>query len=139
YKFDSGFESSFLIEALRLDTLKKMGLEIYFNGEKDITDFRIVCYTDKNKPVGRYTPDFLIIKRQKKAIHKILILETKGSGFADQASFNFRRKFVEDRFLKFNNEKFGYDRFDFLYLTDADEMNTNLAKLDARIKKFFAG
>lgn len=138
YRFDSGFEKSFLIEALRLETLAEKGLEVYFNGEKDITDFRIACYTENNKPVGRYTPDFLIIKRKRQSIHKILILETKGSGYADQKEFVLRRTFVENQFLKFNNKNFGYDKFDYLFLTDADDMTANLTKLDSKVKAFFA-
>jgi hypothetical protein len=138
YKFDSGFEKDFLVEALTLEILKEKGLEIYFNGEKDITDFRIACYTAKNNRAKTYTPDFLIIERKGDAIHKILILETKGSGFAEQSEFKLRRKFVEDKFLAFNNERFKYDRFDYLYLTDADTMNDNLAKLDKKVKEFFS-
>jgi type III restriction enzyme len=137
YKFDSGFEKDFLEKALCLDTLKNLGLEIYFNGEKDITDFRIACYTSKKKYVGRYTPDFLVIKRIDGKIHKVLILETKGKGFAEQTAFTLRREFVESEFLKLNNDRFKYDRFDYLYLTDADSLNDNLAKFNDKVKTFF--
>lgn len=136
YKFDSGFEKTFLEEALKLDTLASLGLEIYFNGEKDVTDFRIKCY-DNKRAVGLYTPDFLVIKRKSEKIHRVLILETKGKGFAEQTQFILRRKFVESEFLRMNNEKFDYDKFDYLYLTDADPFNTNLAKFDQRVRAFF--
>lgn len=137
YKFDSGFEKTILEETLKDSFLKDCNLEIYFNGEKDITDFRINCYTANKKPVGKYTPDFLVIQRKEGIIHRILIIETKGSGFAEQSAFNFRRKFVEDQFLKMNNDKFGYQKFDYLYLTDADTLPDNLVKLNKKLKEFF--
>ena len=38
-----------------------------------------------------------------------------------------------------NNEKFGYRRFDYLYLSDGDDMTTvNLSKLNDTILDFFA-
>lgn len=137
YKFDSGFEKTILEESLRDEYLKNCNLEIYFNGEKDITDFRIACYTENNKYVGKYTPDFLIIQRKDGAIYRVLIVETKGSGFADQEAFKLRRKFVENGFLKMNNEKFGYKKFDYLYLTDADSLADNLDKINRKLKEFF--
>lgn len=137
YKFDSTLEKTIFEEALRDDFLKDCNLEIYFNGEKDITDFRILCYTENKKYVGRYTPDFLIIQRKAEKIHRALIVETKGSGFSEQTTFNLRRKFVENEFLKMNNEKFGYQKFEYLYLTDADTLPDNLVKLNAKLKTFF--
>ncbi|MCA1625461.1 MAG: DEAD/DEAH box helicase family protein [Acidobacteria bacterium] len=138
YKFDSNLEKDIFIEALRDDYLKNCNLEIYFNGEKDITDFRILCYTENNKYVGRYTPDFMVIQRSKDGkIHRALIVETKGSGYAEQTTFKLRRTFVENEFLKMNNDRFGYRKFDYLYLTDADDFNDNLVKLNTKLKTFF--
>ena len=137
YKFDSNLEKDIFIEALRDDYLKSCNLEIYFNGEKDITDFRILCYTENKKYLGRYTPDFMIIQRKDEKIHRALIIETKGSGFAQQTAFVLRRKFVETEFLKMNNDKFGYNKFDYLYLTDADNFDDNLVKLNTKLKTFF--
>lgn len=138
YKFDSNLEKDIFIEALRDDYLKNCNLEIYFNGEKDITDFRILCYTENNKYVGRYTPDFMIVQRSKdEKIHRALIVETKGSGYAEQTTFKLRRTFVENEFLKMNNDRFGYRKFDYLYLTDADDFNDNLVKLNTKLKSFF--
>ena len=137
YKFDSNLEKDIFIEALRDDYLKSCNLEIYFNGEKDITDFRILCYTENKKYLGRYTPDFMIIQRKDEKIHRALIVETKGSGFAQQTAFVLRRKFVETEFLKMNNDKFGYKKFDYLYLTDADAFSDNLVKLNTKLKSFF--
>ena len=137
YKFDSNLEKDIFIEALHDDYLKSCNLEIYFNGEKDITDFRILCYTENKKYLGRYTPDFMIIQRKDEKIHRALIVETKGSGFAEQTAFILRRKFVETEFLKMNNDKFGYNKFDYLYLTDADNFDDNLVKLNTKLKTFF--
>lgn len=137
YKFDSGLEQDIFEKALQDSHLKDCNLEIYFNGEKDITDFRILCYTDKKKYLGRYTPDFLIIQRKDEKIHRALIVETKGSGFAEQTAFKLRRKFVETEFLPMNNDKFGYKKFEYLYLTDADALPDNLVKLNTKLKEFF--
>ena len=137
YKFDSNLEKDIFIEALRDDYLKSCNLEIYFNGEKDITDFRILCYTENKKYVGRYTPDFMIVQRKDEKIHRALIVETKGSVFAEQTAFKLRRKFVENEFLKMNNDRFGYRKFEYLYLTDADDFNDNLVKLNKKLKSFF--
>ncbi len=137
YKFDSGLEKNIFEEALRDNYLKDCNLEIYFNGEKDITDFRILCYTENKKYLGRYTPDFMIIQRKDEKIHRALIVETKGSGFAEQKAFVLRRKFVETEFLKINNGKFGYKKFDYLYLTDADTLPDNLIKFNTKLKTFF--
>lgn len=136
----SGFEKKFLEEALTLDEVRRRNLELYFNGEKDITDFRIRCYSQgKNgwSYVGKYTPDFLLLERRGGEIYRVLIIETKGKGFAEQKEFLARKKFVETEFLRMNNEKFNYRRFDYLYLTDAEEMSTNLSHLNTAILNFF--
>ncbi|HEY0428419.1 MAG TPA: DEAD/DEAH box helicase family protein [Pyrinomonadaceae bacterium] len=136
YKFDSSFEQDFLKESLKDKYLKDCNLEVYFNGEKDITDFRIYCYTEKRKPVGRYTPDFLIIQRKNGEIHRVLIVETKGKAFAVQEDFKLRRKYVETEFLKLNNEKFKYEKFDYLYL-EGEMDNDNTVNFYNKIKAFF--
>lgn len=149
YNFrQSRFELNFLKEVINLAPFIDNGLEIYYNGEKYITEFCIVCYEKKNdtstgsvhgrwRKVGRYTPDFLVINRQDSDIHKILIVETKGSGFADQPEFKARRNFMESEFLKMNNENFGYHRFDYLYLPDSATMNDNLLSFKSKIETFF--
>lgn len=136
YKFDSSFELEFLKTSLEDKFLKDCNLEVYFNGERDITDFRILCYTDKKKYVGKYTPDFLVIQRKAGKIHRVLIVETKGAGFAEQQEFKLRRKYVESEFLRMNNEKFKYDRFDYLYLEGSMDQG-NIVKLNSKIKAFF--
>jgi type III restriction enzyme len=140
YNFDSGFELDFLREALTLDALKDRSLELYFNGAGDLTEFRIDCFARRPhgwSKVGKYTPDFLLVERKDGAISRALIIETKGSGFADQKAFAARRKFVETEFLPQNNQKFGYPRFDYLYLSDADPLPLNLRKLSDAATAFF--
>ena len=142
YNFSKSlFELDFLREVLTLSSAKK--LEVYYNGEQYLTEFRIVCYSkEENKQikwrrVGYYTPDFLVIQRNINEIHKILIVETKGAGYANQPEFIKRRNFVEKEFLKFNNEKFGYNRFDYLYIPDDKNMIENLNNFNNKIKSFF--
>lgn len=141
YNFiQSRFELNFLQEVLNLAPFMDSGLEIYYNGERNITEFNIVCYEKKNdrwRKVGKYTPDFLVINRKDSDIHKILIVETKGRGFADQPEFKARRNFMESEFLKINNEKFGYNRFDYLYLPDSTVMKDNLLSFKSKIDTFF--
>lgn len=142
YNFiQSRFELNFLKEVIGLAPFIDNGLEIYYNGDKHLTEFCIVCYEKKNnrwRRIGKYTPDFLVINRNEKGdIHKILIIETKGSGFADQPEFKARRNFMESEFIKMNNEKFGYNRFEYLYLPDSDKMNNNLISFTTKINTFF--
>ena len=140
YHFDSGFELDFLKRALALEELRERDLELYFNGEGEITEFRIACYArtaNQWNKVGLYTPDFLLVERKGDQIYRALIVETKGKGFADQREFVRRRAFVENEFLRMNNDKFGYARFDYLYLSDSEEINVNLKKLCDAAKAFF--
>lgn len=141
YNFSrSRFELNFLKEVISLSSFIESKLEIYYNGERHLTDFRIACFSRKNDRwhrVGAYTPDFLVIKRNAENIHKILIVETKGSGFAEQPEFKARRNFVEAEFLKMNNDKFGYSRFDYLYIPDDRKMDDNLLAFKTKIESFF--
>ncbi len=137
----SGFERDFIVAAVTLSDVKEAGLEIYYNGERDLTEFKIDCYARTGRAwrrVGFYTPDFLLIRRDGETIRKVLILETKGKGYADQSDFVARRTFVENDFLRFNNEKFGYERFDFLELRDDVPLSQNLTVLSERIRIFFS-
>ncbi|MCU0287050.1 MAG: hypothetical protein MUF15_11720, partial [Acidobacteria bacterium] len=136
----SRFELQFLQEVLNLKSFHEKRLEIYYNGDPHLTDFRIVCYTGKSqnrRRIGLYTPDFLVIKRKDGNIYKILIIETKGSGFSEQSQFIDRKHFIETEFLKMNNEKFGYNRFEFLYLPDDRKLDENLLYFQTKIADFF--
>jgi hypothetical protein len=141
YSFaQSKFEKNILEGILTIKDFRERDLEIYYNGEKDITDFRIECFK-KNKntwfKVGRYTPDFLLLERKEGEIYRVLIIETKGSGFAEQSSFINRREFVEKKFIPLNNAKFGYEKFAYLYLTDSDDFEDNLKNVCKAIRRFF--
>jgi len=142
YNFwQSKFELEFLKKALTLKEVKERNLEVYYNGEKDLTDFRILCFAKKSnnyQRVGLYTPDFLIIKRKIDTIDKVLIVETKGSGYAEQTTFKLRKKFMETEFLQMNNDKFGYKKFEYLFLQDDAKFDDNLAKLNEVVINFFS-
>ena len=115
YNFwQSNFEKQIQEEILKLDEFKSRKLEVYYNGERGLTEFEIKCFAKEGKywrNIGKYTPDFLIVKRKKKELNKILILETKGKGYADQPIFQKKKHYVSSDFLQLNNEKFGYKRF----------------------------
>jgi hypothetical protein len=125
YKMDSGFEQNALAEMLKLAELKN--LEVYFNGYKDekLQSFWI------QTPRGRYTPDFLILKRNENKkykkgqiipIEKAIIIETKGKPYYND-EFRAKEKFVKEEFLK-HNRHFKYHCF-----VD-DEDNDFIAHLD---------
>ncbi|MCH8012861.1 MAG: DEAD/DEAH box helicase family protein [Candidatus Marinimicrobia bacterium] len=115
YNFwQSGFERDILKEVLMLEDFTNRQLEIYYNGERGLTGFVITCfaktcpeYKRRNgngwKPIGKYTPDFLIVKRKEKELHKILIIETKGSVYANDPVFNKKKKYISSEFLKLNH------------------------------------
>jgi len=138
YRFDSGLERQFFAdEIIPLTNQKK--LEIYFNGDESLTEFKIDCYS---KPegvwhyIGRYVPDFLLISRDNNGeIKKAIIIETKGSGFA--ANFAAKKLFMQNEFIPKNNEKFGYRRFEFLYLEDTLNHEERVAKTMKMINDFF--
>lgn len=142
YHVDSRFESFFLSEVLTQECICEHNLEVYYNGDGQFTEFRIDCFKknahDQWKFIGRYTPDFLIVKRKDDKIHKALIVETKGALYAHDEAFKDRRAFVEEQFLKQNEEKFGYRRFDYLYLEDSLSDSERINKTNNIINKFFA-
>lgn len=137
----SGFEIETLQKALQLADFKNKQLEIYYNGERGLTEFVINCFAKEGKywkNVGKYTTDFLIVKRtEKDKIHKALLIETKGTVYAEDKVFQKKKNYVETEFLRLNKEKFGYQRFDFLFLEDSKDITTNIAKLNNKINQFF--
>lgn len=137
----SGLEIETLQKALQLSDFKNKQLEIYYNGERGLTEFVINCFAKEGKywkNIGKYTTDFLIIKRtEKDKIHKALLIETKGALYAQDKVFQKKKNYVETEFLKINQEKFGYQRFDFLYLEDSKNMVANITKLNNKINNFF--
>lgn len=138
YHTDSGFEITFLMEILSFEELERLGLEVYYNGDRTLTEFKIKCYKQLGRRwnyIGMYTPDFLIIQRMDGAIHKAVIVETKGAGF--EKDFEDKKTFVETAFLQKNNARFGYARFDFLYLPDTLSDGERMNKAHDKIYEFF--
>ena len=142
YNFiQSAFERDVLVETLRLQDFKQRKLEIYYNGERGLTGFVIQCFAKEGRywsSVGKYTPDFLLIQRKKKSLHKIMIIETKGQVYALDKTYQKKSKYVSSDFLRLNEEKFGYKRFDFLQLSDADKPQIAATQLNERLIEFFS-
>ena len=138
YRFDSSLEKDYFSTEI-IPLIKDKNLEIYFNGDDTLTEFKINCYNKVGgqwRYIGRYVPDFLLLGRNaEKQIDKVIIIETKGEGFA--AKFADKRKFMETEFVKKNNEKFGYRRFEFLYLEDTMNAEQRRQKTLQTIKDFF--
>lgn len=140
YHTDSSFEQTFLKEVLSFDELAKLGLEVYYNGDRSMTEFKVKCYKHKGSKwiyVGFYTPDFLIIQRKNNNIHKAIIVETKGDIYANDPEFKNKRKFMETEFLKQNNKAFGYNRFEYFYLEDTIPEISRLNVTFDKIRDFF--
>lgn len=140
YRTDSTFEQTFLSEVLGLEDIASLGLEVYYNGDRSMTEFKIKCYNNakgKWSYVGLYTPDFLIIKRKEGKIHKAIIVETKGDIYKNDPAFKDKRTFMETEFAKKNNETFGYQRFDYLYLEDTLSENDRILMTHNKICEFF--
>jgi len=141
YKFDSKFEIDFLKEMLQNTDIKNKGLEVYYNGDRGLTDFKIKCYKKDNrnswKYLGDYTPDFLIIQRKDDKIHKVIIVETKGEGYSHDTKFIDRKNFMEGEFKRLNNSQFGYERFDYLYIEDTMTEPQRLNKIQTAVNNFF--
>lgn len=137
YRLDSTLERHFLSQEI-IPLIKGKALEVYFNGDDQLTEFKINCYSKSAgnwRYIGKYVPDFLLISRnEQKQIDKVVIIETKGEGFA--AKFKPRLDFMSE-FIKKNNDKFGYQRFAFLYLEDTLAPEQRRQKTLAAIRNFF--
>ena len=113
YRFDSDFEKNAIVEMLKESMLADF--ELYYNGitHGNLQSFSILT------PLGKYTPDFLLIKRDGKpyrldqpsnaAIKKVLIIETKGAPYYDD-DFRGKEDFVRDTFV-YENPHFDYAVF----------------------------
>lgn len=140
YHTDSGFEITVLKDLLAEDRLKPLGLEVYYNGDRGLTEFKIACYRSSGGAwhyIGKYTPDFLIIKRKDGAIYKVIIAEAKGGIYANADRFPEKRWFVENKFIPFNNDLYGYKRFDYLYLEDSLSDSLRKTLIHDRLCEFF--
>ncbi len=137
YHLDSSLEYDYLNSIIGyLKSIK--GVEFYFNGDESLTDFRIRCYVKRGKVWKRlndYYPDFIMLTRNPdNSINKIVIVETKGEGFAGK--FEPRKHFMDEVFIKLNNEKFGRERFAFLYIEDTLDKEQRLQKTINKINTF---
>lgn len=142
YHTDSPFEQDFLNEVLTFPEVEGLGLEVYYNGDRALTEFKIKCYRrsgSRLEYVGLYTPDFLILQRKDGVIHKVLIAETKGKIYASDPKFKDKRTFMETEFLRQNNAAFGYERFEYLYLEDSMPERERLVLTQRKICEFFGG
>lgn len=141
YHADSGFEARFLNELLSFSVIEKLDLEVYYNGDRALTEFKIKCYKPsggKWQYIGMYTPDFLIIQRKNdRIIDKAVIVETKGSIYANDPNFQAKKRFAETEFVTKNNESFGYKRFDYLYLEDTLPEHERIQAAYEKICGFF--
>lgn len=140
YRTDSGFEQIFLRDVLPLPEVEQFGLEVYYNGDRAMTEFKIKCYKSTGHGwnyIGMYTPDFLIIQRKDGRIHKALIVETKGKIYANDPTFKDKRAFMQSEFLRQNNAAFGYERFEYLYLEDTMPVNERIIRTHEKICEFF--
>lgn len=140
YHTGSGFEQIFLREVLTFPEIERLGLEVYYNGDRAMTEFKIKCYkhnTGTWQYVGMYTPDFLILQRKDGKIHKAMIAETKGELYANDPKFKDEKAFVETEFLRQNNAAFGYARFEYLYLEDTLPERDRIVLTQKKICEFF--
>lgn len=140
YHTDSDFEQKFLEEILPLREVEQLGLEIYYNGDRTMTEFKIKCYRSTGNGwnyIGMYTPDFLMIQRREGKIYKVLMVETKGEIYAGDPTFKDKRAFAESAFLRQNNAAFGYERFAYLYLEDTLSDKERIILAHEKICAFF--
>ena len=68
-------------------------------------------------------------------INRVIIIETKGEGFAGK--FVPRKQFMEESFIRLNNEMIGYPRFEFLYIEDTLTKEERLQKQLIELMLFF--
>lgn len=139
YHLDSTLEDDYFNQIINhLKGGELPNIEFYYNGDDTLTDFRIRCYAKRGnhwKMLGYYYPDFIMLTRKDdNIIDKVIIIETKGEGFAGK--FEPRKLFMKDMFVKFNNERFGRERFHFLYIEDTLSREQRLQKTITEISSF---
>lgn len=105
---------------LAMEEVENMDLEVYYNGDRAMTEFKIKRYKGGAwRYIGMNTPDFLSVKRKDGKIHKAIVIETKGTIYSNGPAFKDKLSFVEREFTRQNNKVFGYDRFEYLYPADS--------------------
>jgi superfamily II DNA or RNA helicase len=148
----SNFEMRTLQMLFRLPAFQNLELEIYYNGERGLSEFVIQCYKQTKaqgdkaywKNIGKYTTDFLVVQRETKTkrskaqkLKKVLLLETKGKAWANDEVFKAKKHFVETEFLRLNAQKFGFPQFDFLYLQDDASEVQQVSAIENKLQTFF--
>ncbi|MEO8581794.1 MAG: DEAD/DEAH box helicase family protein [Patescibacteria group bacterium] len=136
YEFTaSNFEKTILEHIFTLNAFQKNQLEVYFNGDRFLSTFKIKIYkkiNDQWKLIqDQYTPDFVVIERKGKKVAKTLIIETKGSHLAHD--FTDIRQFMEHTFVDLNAKA-----FDFLYLEDGKDLDYHRQAITDRINHYFS-
>lgn len=131
----SSFEKDILEKIFQLEAFQNQQLEVYFNGDRFLSTFKIKIY--KRISGGwkliqdKYTPDFLVIKRTKKnTIIKTLIIETKGAHLAHD--FSDIRIFMQSKFIEINP-----GLFDFLYLEDGHPFDYQVQQIHDKMAEYF--
>ena len=76
-------------------------------------------------------------RKSENEVGKDLIVETKGSLYANDPNFIARREFVEQYFIKMNNEKTGAEKFSYLYLQDNESDEERIKKTIIHVNAFF--
>lgn len=139
YHLDSGFEF-YILKLLHKFCQSRDDIEIYYNGDRFLTDFHISCcrrVANRWSSIGRYTPDFLVICRRDDEIYKALIIETKGELYADDPTFLAKRDYVSNVFVNENNRLFHYEKFRYIYIEDSmGELNIQTS-IRSAISSFF--
>ncbi|OIN91941.1 hypothetical protein AUJ42_01090 [Candidatus Collierbacteria bacterium CG1_02_44_10] len=136
YEFSgSTFEQSILETIYQLDTFSKNKLEVYFNGDRFLSTFKIHIYKKFESGwrliQNNYTPDFLLIQRDgKHKIKKTLIIETKGSHLA--GDFTDIKSFMEGKFSEINPEA-----YKFFYIEDGAKPSYYEDQLQKIIQDYF--
>lgn len=136
YEFSgSAFEQNILEIIYGLTIFQKNKLEVYFNGDRFLSTFKIKIYKkidDSWRLIqNNYTPDFLLIQRDgKHKIKKTLIIETKGAHLA--GNFVDIKDFMENKFSEINQ-----NNYKFFYLEDGEKNNIYQDRLQTVIKEYF--
>jgi len=135
YQMDSGLESAILESIFQLKVFQENQLEVYFNGDRFLSTFKIKIYKKVNNQwkliQDQYTPDFVVIQRNKKKIKKTLIIETKGTIYA--GAYTDIRQFMEKTFVDLNAKA-----FDYLYLEDGKDMSYHLQSITDKVNQYFS-
>jgi len=140
YHLDSGLELDTLTLLHNLEIIKRNDIDVYYNGDRFLSDFHISCFESVGsrwKYIGRYTPDFLIVKRNEEEMCKAIIVETKGEIYAKERKFLEKKAFVEKYFIADNNSKSNYEKFSYLYVESTMPADNRALLLINAIKSFF--